>query len=215
MSPPLAQPYDGPYKVIRRSLHSFQLQIGSRAEEVSTHRLKVCHAPPDTAVALPPKRGRPPNRPPPPPSDGAKSPNQNPGELTSTKKLARRRGRPLSSAGGLPSTAEKTARKNQAVTGERPTPLKKQTGGPRVADAHNNPALPTQMRERTGTVKRVSFSCKVHIIPQVFSRHPTGTDRIPDPMLKHGSGRPNRIRTKPDRYGISNDPPGSQLEGEL
>jgi hypothetical protein len=65
VSPPLAQPYDGPYKVIRRSLHSFQLQIGNRAEEVSTHRLKVCHAPPDTAVALPPKRGRPPNRPPP------------------------------------------------------------------------------------------------------------------------------------------------------
>jgi hypothetical protein len=126
-----------------------------------------------------------------------------------------RRGRPLSSAGRLPGTAEKTARKNQAVAGERPTPLKKQTGGPRVADAHINPALPTQMRERTGTVKRVSFSCEVEIIPQVFSRHPTGTDRIPDPVSKHGSGRPNRIRKKPDRYGISNDPSGSQLGGEL
>jgi hypothetical protein len=126
---------------------------------------------------------------PPPPSDGAKSPNQNPGEPTSTKKLARHRGRPLGSAGNLPSTAEKTARKNQAVAGERPTPLKKQTGGPRVADAHANPALPTQMRERTGTVKRVSFFCVVDIIPQVFSRHPTGTDCIPDPVSKHGSVR--------------------------
>jgi hypothetical protein len=172
VSPPLAQPYDGPYKVIRHSLHSFQLQIGSRAEEVSTHRLKVCHAPPDTAVALPPKRGRPPNRPPPPPSDGAKSPNQNPGEPTSTKKLAGHRGRPLSSAGCFPSTAEKTARKNQAVAGARPTPLKKQTGGPRVADAHINPALPTQMREGPVQLSGCLFPVRSTLYPRFFQDTP-------------------------------------------
>jgi len=38
VSPSLAQPYDGPYRVLRRSLHSFQLQVGTRTEEISTHR---------------------------------------------------------------------------------------------------------------------------------------------------------------------------------
>jgi hypothetical protein len=90
ISPPLSQPYDGPYRVIRRSLHSFQLQVGSKTEEVSTHRLKVCRAPADTAV--PPRRGRPPSKP--LPSDGAQSPNQNPGEHTSKTKHGKCRGRP-------------------------------------------------------------------------------------------------------------------------
>ena len=78
---PLAPPYDGPFRVLRRSLHSFQLQIGTWLEEISTHRLKVCRAPPDTAVAVPPRRGRPPSIPIP----GAKTPYQNPEETTALK----------------------------------------------------------------------------------------------------------------------------------
>jgi len=65
VQPPLAALYDGPYLVLERSLHFFKLQVGSRTDTVSTHRLKACHAPPDVAVAMPPKRGRP-ARPPPP-----------------------------------------------------------------------------------------------------------------------------------------------------
>jgi hypothetical protein len=217
VSPPLSQPYDGPYKVIRRSLHSFQLQVGNRSEEVSTHRLKVCNTSPDTPAASPPKRGRPPSRPPPPPSpsDGAKTPYQNPGELTSKQKPGKRRGRPPRSAGSLPGTAEKTARKNQAGDGERPPPLKKQTGAPRAAAAHSGPALATQMRARSGIVKRVAFSCKVSLIPQVFQSTPPEQNRNPDPNHGSGSSHPFRIRKKPDRYGISNDPPSSLLGGEL
>jgi hypothetical protein len=103
VSPPLSQPYDRPYKVVRRSLHSFQLQMGNRTEEVSTHRLKACNTTPDTPAASPPRRGRPPSMP--SPSDGAQTPYQNPGELTLTKKHGRRRGRPPRSAGSLPGQA--------------------------------------------------------------------------------------------------------------
>jgi hypothetical protein len=61
--PPLAQPYSGPYRVLRRSLYSFQLQVGDRTEEISTHRLKVCRAPADTScmqivLAWPPVTGK-------------------------------------------------------------------------------------------------------------------------------------------------------------
>ena len=60
VQPPLGPLYDGPYLVLERSLHCFKLQIGSRIETVSTHRLKPCHTPEDTQAALPPRRGRPP-----------------------------------------------------------------------------------------------------------------------------------------------------------
>ena len=50
----------GPFLVLERSLHCFKLQVGSRIETVSTHRLKPCHTPEDTQAALPPRRGRPP-----------------------------------------------------------------------------------------------------------------------------------------------------------
>jgi hypothetical protein len=213
VSPLLSQPYDRPYKVVRRSLHSFQLQMGNSTEEVSTHRLKACNTTPDTPAASPPRRGRPPSMP--SPSDGAQTPYQNPGELTSTKKHGRRRGRPPRSAGSLPGTAEKTARNNQAADGERPPSLKNKTGAPQTVTAHSGPALATQMRARSGIVKRVAFSCEVSYIPQVFQATPPVQNRNPDPNQKSGSSHPFRIRKKPDRYGISNDPPGSTLGGEL
>jgi hypothetical protein len=68
--PPLSPMYDGPFLVLERSLHFFKLQVGSRQDTVSTHRLKPCHAPKDTQAALPPRRGRPAAAavvPPPPP----------------------------------------------------------------------------------------------------------------------------------------------------
>ena len=79
----MSPPYDGPFRVLLRSLHSFLLQVGPRQELISTHRLEVCHAPADTVAADPPRRGRPPKPPP-----GAISPNQNPGEPTSSQNRA-------------------------------------------------------------------------------------------------------------------------------
>jgi len=59
---PFSRPlYEGPYLVLERSLHFFKLQVGSRIETVSTHRLKPCHTPEDAQAAEPPRRGRPPN----------------------------------------------------------------------------------------------------------------------------------------------------------
>jgi hypothetical protein len=66
VQPPLSPLYDGPYLVLERSLHFFKVQIGSRIETVSTHRLKPCHTPEDAQAAEPPRRGRPPNAVPPP-----------------------------------------------------------------------------------------------------------------------------------------------------
>jgi hypothetical protein len=56
----VAPPYTGPFKVLRRSLHTFQVQVGNRTETISTHRLKPCVSSSDTAAAEPPRRGRPP-----------------------------------------------------------------------------------------------------------------------------------------------------------
>jgi hypothetical protein len=83
VAPPLTPPYSGPYKVLRRALHTFQVQVGNRTETVSTHRLKACISTPDTTAAEPPRRGRPPLAQP-----GAQSPYQNPGEKTSSKNRA-------------------------------------------------------------------------------------------------------------------------------
>jgi hypothetical protein len=46
--------------VLERSLRFFKLQLGEKVDVVSTSRLKACHAQPDAAVAVPPRRGRPP-----------------------------------------------------------------------------------------------------------------------------------------------------------
>jgi hypothetical protein len=58
--PPLTPLYTGPFKVLRRSLHTFQVQVGNRTETISMHRLKTCISSSDTAAAEPPRRGRPP-----------------------------------------------------------------------------------------------------------------------------------------------------------
>ena len=60
VQPPLSPLYDGPFLVLERSLHFFKLQIGTRQDSVSTHRLKPCHAPANAQAAEPPRRGRPP-----------------------------------------------------------------------------------------------------------------------------------------------------------
>ncbi len=46
--------------LLERSLHFFKLQVVSRVETVSTHRLKPCHTPEHAQAAEPPRRGRPP-----------------------------------------------------------------------------------------------------------------------------------------------------------
>jgi transposase InsO family protein len=57
--PPLQPLYDGPFAVLRRSLHHFTLQLGDRVDKISTSRLKPC-TDPTAAPAAPPRRGRPP-----------------------------------------------------------------------------------------------------------------------------------------------------------
>ncbi len=60
--PPLQPLYDGPYTVIRRSLHFFTLRISDKVgkvDKVSTLRLKPCTDPTALPV-LPRVRGRPP-----------------------------------------------------------------------------------------------------------------------------------------------------------
>ena len=56
---PLSAAYDGPYKVLRKSLHFFVLQLGERTDSVSVHRLKPAALPADAAPAVPPQCGRP------------------------------------------------------------------------------------------------------------------------------------------------------------
>jgi len=57
--PPLTAAYDGPYRVLRRATHVFELQLGSRVDSVSVHRLKPANVPIDVVPACPPARGRP------------------------------------------------------------------------------------------------------------------------------------------------------------
>jgi hypothetical protein len=57
--PPLQPLYDGPYTVIRCSLHHFTLRIGDKEDKVSTLRLKPC-TDPTAPPALPRVWGRPP-----------------------------------------------------------------------------------------------------------------------------------------------------------
>jgi hypothetical protein len=93
--------------------------------------------------------------------------------------------------------------------------LRKQNqGSPRAAAGHSGPAF-DPMGARWGPVKRVRFSCGNTIIPQVFNPSPPIFKPHPDPDLISVSGRPRRVRRSPDRLGISVDPLGSPLGGEL
>ena len=57
--PPLAPLYEGPYKVISRSLKTFRLQVGERTDVVSVQRLKPAVTSEEEQPAPPPRRGRP------------------------------------------------------------------------------------------------------------------------------------------------------------
>ncbi len=57
--PPFQPLYDGPYTIIRRSLHHFTLRISDKEDKVSTLRFKPC-TDPTAPSALPRVRGRPP-----------------------------------------------------------------------------------------------------------------------------------------------------------
>jgi hypothetical protein len=264
VAPPLTPPYSGPFRVLRRSLHTFQVQVGNRTETISTHRLKTCVSSSDTAAAEPPRRGRPPLSHP-----GATTPKQKPGEITTSKIRAEQTagsslkkcpkgvnptgkkspvsdlkeptstrltgthphppppptGRPDGGSDKVKSDrAAKSAGKTKNVacagtgTGTSTVPqsiLRKQNqGSPRAAAAHSGPAL-DPMGARLGQVKRVRFSCVKIVIPQVFNPSPPKFTPHPDPDPSSVSGRPRRIRRSPDRLGISDDPLGSPLGGEL
>jgi hypothetical protein len=93
--------------------------------------------------------------------------------------------------------------------------LRKQNqGSPRAAAAHSGPAF-DPMGARLGPAKSVRFSCGNTIIPQVFNPAPPTSRSHPDPDPISVSGRPRRVRRSPDRLGISVDPLGSPLGGEL
>jgi hypothetical protein len=185
VSPPLQPVYDGPYKVLRRSLHAFELQIGSRSDTVSTHRLKACCMPPDSAAALPPRRGRPPSKPAIP--IGARTPKQNPG------------GQPSSSTPAATGDADTTARTKEAWSGPQPTLRKQQTGREWGAVvSHPAPESSAQRTKRTGLAKSVRFSPEVQILPEFLQTAPAEI-RWPDTVS--GSGRPYRVKKAPSRYG--------------
>jgi hypothetical protein len=96
--PPLAPAYAGPYKVLRRSPLTFQLQIGDRTDTVSVHRLKPAYLPPDAVPAQPPLRGRTPADPPRPPilkkSPRPPPPPKPPSHVTFSLPETTRSGRP-------------------------------------------------------------------------------------------------------------------------
>jgi hypothetical protein len=110
VQPPLSPLYDGPFLVVERSLHFFKLQIGTKVETVSTHRLKPCHAPQDAQAAEPPRRGRPPNVVKPPverqqPLSGSRQPSCSSAKVSPSAPKQRRRvtfARPLVTSGSPP-----------------------------------------------------------------------------------------------------------------
>ncbi|MFN9945023.1 MAG: hypothetical protein ACK56I_36700, partial [bacterium] len=57
VQPPLSPLYDGPFLVLERSHHYIKVQIGTKTETISNHRLKPCHTPEDVQPAEPPRRG--------------------------------------------------------------------------------------------------------------------------------------------------------------
>ena len=52
---PATNLYEGPYKVLARSLKTFQLQVGKRVEVVSVQRLKPAFTADDEAPVEPPR----------------------------------------------------------------------------------------------------------------------------------------------------------------
>ncbi len=62
--PPLSLAYAGPYKGVRPGPKHFVLEVGGLQEVVTVDRLKPHRGSSPSAVAEPPKRGRPPKRPP-------------------------------------------------------------------------------------------------------------------------------------------------------
>jgi len=59
VTPPLAAPYSGPYRILSRSPKSYVIDVGGRHEAVSVDRLKPHSGPSPLVAAQPPKRGRP------------------------------------------------------------------------------------------------------------------------------------------------------------
>ena len=55
---PLTQPYQGPYKVVERSLKTFLLEVGGRREVVFVDRIKPHLGTAPVEAASPPRRGR-------------------------------------------------------------------------------------------------------------------------------------------------------------
>src|SRR5450830_757803 len=142
VSTPLSARYDGPYKVLRRSLRVFELQVGKRTEKVSTLRLKAANADDNAGVALPPRRGRPPNAPPatvPVIPETLKMPG---GEMTPNQKT-----------GSNPSTVvsgEKTpAQKTQVNPGKKAGQLSTNSSTPEVRLALR-PCLKAEVPAKSG-----------------------------------------------------------------
>jgi transposase InsO family protein len=57
---PLQPQYEGPFRVLQRGSKVFRLQVGSREEDISVDRLKPHLGAAPAAVAVLPRRGRPP-----------------------------------------------------------------------------------------------------------------------------------------------------------
>ena len=58
--PPLSPLYTGPFLVLHRSSKTFQLQVGTKSDNVSVDRLKPCLSSAPVVPQQPPTRGRPP-----------------------------------------------------------------------------------------------------------------------------------------------------------
>jgi transposase InsO family protein len=101
---PLAQPYAGPYKIVRKGPKTFTLDMGGKEKEVSVDRLKPHTGAGATEPAAPPKRGRPPGKkntrapspsPSPSPQPSPRSRSPSPGlPATTSARPARDRRRP-------------------------------------------------------------------------------------------------------------------------
>src|SRR5450830_617881 len=173
VSTPLSARYDGPYRVLRRSLRVFELQIGNRTEKVSTLRLKAVNADSNAGVALPPRRGRPPNALPatlPVTPETYKMPG---GETTPKQKTVIVQGKP-----GETTPAQKTQAhpgkkalrpclkaETRAKTRDKTTPTLGRGRGHHVKNrldvvppAFTDPETTPKISRRSGLVKHVTFS---------------------------------------------------------
>ena len=227
---PLSPRYDGPYRVLRRSLRVFELQIGDKTEKVSTLRLKAANAEANAGVAQPPRRGRPPNASPPPVQVIPETYKTPAGEKTPYQKtvivngippsaVQQTRARPrekttvpvqMASERAKPrETTRPTTVPTRAQTREKTTPtlgrgrhhVKNRPGG--FIPALSEPVLaPPEIGRRRGKAKVVRFSLKAYIIPsEFFPDQPL--ESVPQTGPIPESGRPVRSRQPPDRLGFS------------